>query len=77
MAIFSGAIAYYLYQKAQKTIETSEAAIFLYLQPIVTAPASVIWLNENITPVYIVGSAIIAVGVILAEWKKKRNKGLN
>ncbi len=72
MAFFSGAIAYYLYQKAQKTIETSEAAVFLYLQPLVTAPVGVLWLHEKITAPYIVGSVIIALGVFLAEWKKKR-----
>jgi drug/metabolite transporter (DMT)-like permease len=72
MAFASGALAYYLYQKAQKTIETSEAAIFLYLQPLVTAPLALFWLHERISTPYIIGSVIIAIGVILAEWKKRR-----
>lgn len=72
MAIFSGVIAYILYQKAQKTIEASEASIFNYLPPIVTAPVAMLWLHEKLTTPYIIGSAIIAVGVILAEWKKRR-----
>ena len=72
MAIFSGAIAYILYQKAQKTIEASEASIFNYLPPIITAPVAMLWLHEKLTTPYIVGSAIIAVGVILAETKKKK-----
>src|SRR5258706_1984532 len=73
MALGSGALAYFLYQKAQKTIEASEAAIFTYLTPIVTAPLGVIWLHEQLTPIYVIGSVIIAVGVFLAEIKKKRH----
>lgn len=71
MAIFSGAVAYFLYQKAQKTIEASEAAVFTYLTPVVTAPVATLWLHEKITPIYIIGSVIIAIGVVLAEWKKR------
>lgn len=74
MAILSGALAYYLYQKAQKTIEASEASVFNYLPPIVTAPVSMLWLHETISRPFIVGSVIIAIGVILAEWKKTRQK---
>lgn len=72
MALFSGALAYSLYQKAQKTIEASEASVFNYLPPIVTAPVATLWLHEKITIPYIIGSIVIAVGVILAEWKKRR-----
>lgn len=74
MAIFSGAIAYYLYQKAQKTIEASEAAVFLYLQPLVTAPVGILWLGEKVTPAFLIGSIIIALGVILAELKKPKKE---
>ncbi len=74
MALISGALAYLLYQKAQKTIEASEASIFNYLPPIVTAPVALIWLHEQITPPYIIGSVIIAFGVILAEWKKSTSR---
>jgi drug/metabolite transporter (DMT)-like permease len=72
MALVSGALAYFLYQKAQKTIEASEAAVFNYLPPIVTAPVATLWLHEKLTIPYIIGSAVIAIGVILAELKKRR-----
>lgn len=74
MAIFSGAIAYFLYQKAQKAIEASEASIFNYLPPIVTAPVGMLWLHEKITWPFVLGSAIIAVGVFMAEWRNSRKK---
>jgi drug/metabolite transporter (DMT)-like permease len=72
MAALSGGLAYYLYTKAQKTIETSEASLFIYLQPIFTAPVAYFWLGEKFTLIFILGSIVIALGVTLAEIKKKR-----
>jgi drug/metabolite transporter (DMT)-like permease len=71
MALFSGALAYFLYQNAQKTIETSEANIFTYLQVLVTVPLAYLWLHEPITSTFIVGSLVIAGGVALSELKNK------
>lgn len=72
MAIFSGVIAYVLYQTGAKTIEVSEAAIFTYLQAVFTVPFAVTLLGEQITIPFLVGSVIVIIGVIIAEWKKKR-----
>ena len=72
MAVLSGALAYFLYQKAQKTIEASEASVFQYLQPLATAPIAVAWLGEKITIPMVMGSFLVGIGVFLAEWKKKR-----
>ena len=77
MAFLSGSLAYYLGNKAQKTIEIGEAAVFSYLFPLFSTPLAVIWLGEKITPMFVVGAVIIAFGVFLAEWKKSRyNKQL-
>lgn len=67
MALFSGTIAYLLRAKAQKTIEVGEAALFGYLVPIFTATLALIVLHETLTPLFIVGAAIIATGVFIAE----------
>jgi len=72
MAFLSGSLAYYLANKAQKTIEIGEAAVFSYLYPVFAAPLAVIWLGEKITPVFILGGIIIAFGVVIAETKKRR-----
>lgn len=72
MALLSGSLAYFLYQKAQKTIEASEATLFLYLSPLFAAPLAVLWLGEKITVFYLLGAAIVAAGVIIAESKKRR-----
>lgn len=71
MAFLSGTLAYLLSNKAQKTIEVGEAAVFSYLYPIFSTPLAVLWLGEKITPLFIIGGVIIAIGVIVAEIKKK------
>jgi len=77
MAVVSGSLAYYLANKAQKTIEIGEQAVFGYLYPVFAAPLAVYWLGEKITPIFVIGAVIIAFGVFLAEWKKSRyNKQL-
>lgn len=72
MAVISGTIAFYLSNKAQKSIEIGEASLFSYLLPIFSLPLAVLWLGEKITPTYIVGGIIIIIGVAIAEIKKKR-----
>ena len=72
MALFSGSLAYYLANKAQKTIEIGEAAVFSYIYPLFSTPLAVIWLGEKITPMFILGGIVIAFGVIIAETKKRR-----
>jgi drug/metabolite transporter (DMT)-like permease len=70
MAIFSGTIAYALWIKGQKSIEISEAGVFSYLMPIFAAPLAVGWLGEEITSIFVLGAALIAIGVFVAEYKK-------
>ena len=76
MAILSGALAYYLYQKGQKNIEASEATLFSYLSPLFAAPLAIFWLGETITIPYIIGAIIIAAGVFIAEYKKSQKAKL-
>lgn len=72
MAYVSGALAYWLYQTAQKNIEVSEANIFLYLPPLFTLPLSYFWLREPITIPFCIGGGVIALGVIISELGRKR-----
>ncbi len=71
MAVFSGSLAYFLYQEGQKKIEASEATLFQYLSPVFAAPLAVFWLKEKITPPFIIGTAVIIIGVFIAEFKKR------
>ena len=69
MAVFSGAIAYFLFQRAQKSIETSEANVFTYLMPLFSTPLAYFWLKEPITLPFVIGAVIIAAGVTISEIK--------
>jgi len=71
MAIISGALGYYLFQTGQKSIESSEAAVFSYLQPLFSTPLAIIWLKEEITSNFVIGISIIVLGIIIAEHKTK------
>jgi drug/metabolite transporter (DMT)-like permease len=73
MAIMSGTVAYALRAKAQKEIEVGEAGLFGYLVSVFSAPLAVFFLHEEITPLFIVGAVLIAVGVFVAEYRKKRS----
>lgn len=72
MALLSGSLAYTLRNRAVKTIEVSETVVFSYLYPLWAAPLSLIWLKESVTSSFLVGAAIVALGVIIAEHKKRR-----
>lgn len=71
MAVFSGIVAYILYNLGQKTIEVSEGALFSYLQAIFTVPFAVILLGEKLTLPFLFGAAVVIIGIVIAEWKKK------
>lgn len=72
MALLSGSLAYYLYNRAQKTIEVGEVAVFAYLHPLFSAPIAVLWLGEKINSQFIAGAVTIAIGVIVAEYKSTK-----
>lgn len=72
MAFLSGTLAYTLVNRAQRTIELSETAIFSYLYPIFSAILAVALLGEKITPVTIGACLVTFSGVFIAEFRKKR-----
>lgn len=72
MAIISGNLAFYLSNKAQKSIEIGEQSLFSYLYPLFSLPLAVLWLGEKITLIHVLGGIIIIIGVTVAEIKKKR-----
>ncbi len=72
MALISGTLGYTLWHKAVKTIEIGEAGLFAYLYPVFGTPLAVFWLKEKITLPFLVGALVILIGVLIAEYKKKR-----
>lgn len=73
MALISGLLAYFWVIRGQRSIEISEAWLFMYTQPLFSIPLAVFWLKESITPSFIIGAAIIAIGIVLAETKPRNH----
>ena len=74
MALLSGSLAYDIRNIGLSRIEVSEAAIFSYLQPVWAALLSILWLRETVTPSYLIGGAILIVGVVLSEYKRPASR---
>lgn len=76
MSLISGTFGYYLANHALRSIELGEASIFSYLTVVWGTPISVLWLGDKLTPQIAIGATIIAIGVTIAEWKRRSKKKL-
>lgn len=67
MAILGSVLALTAYIRAQDAIESSEASLFTYLQPLVYIPLGILLLGESIVPLQLGALLLIGVGVFVAE----------
>lgn len=67
MALFSSVLAYFFYVFGLSKIEASEATVFTYLQPVFSIPIAILFLNEKISPFFILGAVLIVLGVFICE----------
>lgn len=65
MALFSLALAYFLYEWGLRRIEASETAVFAYLQPLFAFPAAFLLLDETPTLALLPGILLTAIGVTI------------
>lgn len=66
-AVLSSAVAYYLYTLALKYMVASEAGVFTYMDPIIAILIAIPLLGEKITPIFILGSVLVFLGIFIAE----------
>lgn len=74
MAIFGSVVGLILLTYAYTRIEASEASLFMYLQPAVYIPLSVIWLKEPFSPYQFLGIMLIFFGVWWAERRPHKSR---
>lgn len=67
---FASLAAYWAWQKGLKLLPAGQAAFFFYLDPISGAILAMILLGEKLTPSLIIGGALIAIAVFLAERRR-------
>lgn len=76
--VMSGVLAFTLFQWGMQYTSAFEAGIVVYLQPPITDFFAVAFLKESLSPLFIIGTALILGGVFLAttyELVKKRREG--
>ncbi len=67
MAIFSSIVAYWLNHWGLEKAKVSDFAIFGYLAPVFTLPFAYLLLGELPNTLMLIGTALIAAGVVIAE----------
>ena len=72
IVIFPTVLGYLLNSWALARVESSRVALFIYLQPVVTAALSVTFLGERITGRLVASSALVFLGVLLASRRPRR-----
>ncbi|MGQ0723196.1 MAG: DMT family transporter [Candidatus Eiseniibacteriota bacterium] len=66
IVLFPTVLAYFLNYWALARVDSSEVALFIYLQPVLAAGLSVIWLGEQVGTRLVVSSALVFLGVLFA-----------
>jgi len=64
--LFATVSAYMLNSWALKRVDSSQVALFIYIQPVIAAGLSVMLLGERITATLVVAAGLIFAGVFLA-----------
>jgi len=70
MALLSSIVAYGLFEWSLKYLKVTDTVIFSYVSPVFTLPAAFFILGELPTKGIILGAAVIALGILVAERKK-------
>lgn len=67
LAVFTSGVAYLIWYYAIKRLPASSVGIFSNLQPIFTTILAMVFLNQSISSVYIVGGVLVIWGVYTAQ----------
>jgi drug/metabolite transporter (DMT)-like permease len=67
LGVFVSGIAYWYWGKALEVLEASKVSMFLYLEPIATLIAAVLFLREKVLLISVAGGIIIIIGVIIVN----------
>ena len=67
LGIIATALAMYLWNTAFALVEASRASLTFFAQPVVGTLLGYIFLHESISPLFLLGGLLIAVGLVLAS----------
>ncbi len=67
LGIISTAIAMYLWNTAFTKLDAGAASLTFFAQPVVGTLLSVLFLNERITPLFVIGGVLIGVALLVSS----------
>jgi drug/metabolite transporter (DMT)-like permease len=67
LGIISTALAMYLWNYALATLDAGAASLTFFAQPVVGTLLSVLFLNEKLTPLFILGGILIGVALLVSR----------
>jgi drug/metabolite transporter (DMT)-like permease len=76
LGVISTALAMYLWNRAFAILEAGLAALTFFAQPLVGATLGALFLNEQLSWLFLLGSLLIGVGIWLAA-RPEKNRALN
>lgn len=71
LALISSAVCYIAWNKSMEILGAVKTSVYIYFIPVVTMIFSALLLDEKITPVMLIGTALILSGLVLSERKSK------
>lgn len=72
LGLIGSGLCYVLWNHAIRLLGVVTANNFIYLIPFVTMVAAHLFLNESVSPLAMLGAALITAGVVLAQWQPVR-----
>lgn len=65
--LLSGLVAFALWQYGLAKVSETQTGFFLYISPIVSSIIAIVFLGENVTEEFLIGSLLIIIGLLVAE----------
>lgn len=75
LGIISTAIAMYLWNNAFALLDAGVAALTFFAQPVIGTLLGILFLDEKITPLFVLGGLLIGAGILLVSREPGEKKG--
>jgi drug/metabolite transporter (DMT)-like permease len=72
LSVFASSLAFIFFTMTVKELGVSRTNVFSNLIPVFTAIFSVIFISENFTAAKIAGMAVVIMGVMISQFKKRK-----
>lgn len=76
LGLFASAVGFLLWNLSTKWIGAVKTSVYIYVSPVVTVVLSMLVLREKMTVVSVIGSALIFVGLVISQKRKKAGDGV-